>query len=933
MLPVLHTTFRLCRKKSTRRPFIASGQFIPQSAAYFLQAVWRRRTVLPGANPRCRWILALWVVLTHLESLAQSQIYETFDTPRPQFRLWQSDAKAQLLPTRKNDPDLEVIEVAYGNGSYVHLIYPIDRCAVIEDLNASIRIRTAQSGLRIGFRVVFPRSTHPATHDPITEVLLGSPIEGAGRWSTSSIANVMPLFDERVRYLRTRYGSGIDLSDPFVDGVVLSVYTWHGTLKMQVDDLRVEGMVAHTLSQAKDEFSIGGGPDIGNQSIPEQLRSLQASVPRWISHQGESLDYLKSLGFTAILTNRPNDPLIVEQSVRSQLGVIGPPPEFVPSEDVAADYRHVQGWLLGMARDQSHLDDTRRTVSKLSRFPGSLSRPTFTEPMEMYGAYSRLNDLTAVPMPLPTRVRSSKEEASIMQSDLRPMAGRSIPLTSMATQMPGDWISQKAMAMRGLDGQIGRPLDYDLLQVRMQFYRSLMQGARGWIFRSGSPLDSADPTSMSRSQGYAGINQEIELLKPWIRAGQSSWTNVTTDSKEHTAAVLETPNSQLAIIVASGPMDQICAISPSAERIRITLPMSGQLRNVFRITHGELESLRPEQTPNGMVITIENPGLIEQVVTVLDPKPVAYLRDQLELLKPNLLESRMNIAEQVLEIAQMCLIARRVPSSDPQSEEIRRALAFQRESTQFLARSNIPRALKSSDRALLSAQRVVRLSWDEAAKQFSAFQSSPLVASPLSLPLHWEYHRLLEGRVWQALELPGIPWRDTAQLQTQAWQIDRRLSENIATECSIGALGPDNKPTMVLTAKPLTSQPISSGYAGAAMRVSSPPIMAPVGSLVFIQGLVNIESRADETQSGLLICDSLGGESLGQLVSSADPSSYAWRRFGLIRFVTKPEGMRLHFETRGEIRAILSDLKVEMIMPTASPGIPTRSIDPADQIP
>ena len=129
-----------------------------------------------------------------------------------------------------------------------------------------------------------------------------------------------------------------------------------------------------------------------------------------------------------------------------------------------------------------------------------------------------------------------------MQSDLRPLAGRSSPLISIATQLPNEWISQKAMAERALDGGTENTSDYDLLQVRLQVYRSMMQGARGWVFRSGAPLDSGDLTSIARSQGYAAINQEIELLMPWIRAGQSSWQTLNVDSPDHVGAILETPN-------------------------------------------------------------------------------------------------------------------------------------------------------------------------------------------------------------------------------------------------------------------------------------------------------------------------------------------------------------------------------------------------------
>ncbi len=907
MFLFLHYSFAICCKKSTLQPRSAIGLFL-----------------------HWRIVAAMFCFHIVFAQDANAQVSDSFDEPQPKFRLWQSDARAQLSPSRKTEPGVEIIETSFSTGSKVFLIYPIEPCAIIDDLNASIRILSAQSGLRIGFRVVFPRSAHAATQDPITEVLFGTPSEGAGRWSNSRISHVANQLDDRIRYLRTKFGPNVNLQDAYIDAVVLSVYSEPGTIKLKVDDLLVEGMVAPTSIGTNETVPIDDTRHPSTLPVQEQLRILQNTVPRWILHQGESLDYLKLLGFNAIITNNPNDPLVIQQAARSQMGVIARPPDLVPTENRANELRHVQGWLIGMTRDQSHLEQTRKLVNKLSHFPLLLARPTFSEAMEMYGPYSRLSDALAVPIPISTRVRSASEAATIMQSNFRGLSGRSIPLASIVTQMPDEWAQQKAIASKALGRDLGSQVDYDLLQVRLQFYRSMMQGARGFIFRSGSPLDSADPTALVRSQGYAGINREIELFLPWIQAGQSAWQNVATDSQNHTAMVIETPKSQLAIIVASGPMDQICAMAPTTDRIRITLPVSGQGRSVFRITHGELERLQGELTPNGLLVTIDRPSIIEQIVTAADPMPIAYLREMLLRLGPSFVESRIDITQQVLEIGQRTLVSQEIPGNDARWDEIRRADSLYRESTQYLRRSNLPQASKASDQAMLAAQRVVRGSWDDAASQFGSFQSSPFLASPLSLSLHWEFHRLLSGRSWQSIPVPGVPFQDTARFHQSQWQVDRRLNESIESVCTIGANGPDGRPALELTTKPLNNQPIPSGYGGAVMRVSSPPIIAPAGAMVHIQGLVRISSPTGETQSGLLVCDSIGGESLGQLISSADASQYEWRRFTLVRFVTNERSMMVHFETRGEMRATISSLIAEMIIPTQPTNLLTRPYSPEE---
>ena len=898
MIPFLHLLFELCCKKSTIRPSIPFG---------------KKTTLI--------WLLVLW---TH-SSISHGQFVETFDRPGNYFQLWRHDCKAKVLRPERIEPGVETLEVYFSQGSYLYFVYPLEPCAVVDDLTASLRIRCGHEGLRIGFRIVFPRSAHPATNNPLDCVVFGTASEGKGQWSTSSVRKISNDFEAQGRVFRARYGSDIDLSDPYVDAVVLDVYRIPGTTKLQVDDLLVEGMLPPSTGFLP---STSVSPTSEPRTVADRLQEMQSSVPRWIQFHGEGLAHLQSLGFNGVVAPRANDALLIEQAVSTGMAVVAPPPEGVPADSIAASYQHVQAWMLGWELNESQLSNTRQQVSNLARFPRSMARPTIGEAMEMYGSYSRITDWLAIPTPHSTRVRSFDESDTILMSDSRTLTGRSMPLTSMVTQMSSEWIEQKAMLQRTLGGDpVGFP-DYDLVQTRLSVYRAMMQGTRGWIFRSSGPLDRGDPTSMARGQGYAAINNEIDLFSPWIKSNQSLWKTITTDSQDHRAALLSTTNSQLVIMVSNGPMDQICAISPTTERVKIALPTTGQARNVFRVTYGQLERLVPDLRPDATYVTIERPSLIEQIVTVVDPKPIEYLREQFAQRAPIIMESRIDAAQQSLQLAQMATAAQRLSDRHEHWEWIRQSQSLYRDAMHQMSRSDITRALISADRSLLLSQRVLRRSWEEAVKQFSSFQSSPFVASPLALPLHWDLHHRLAGRPWQSLGVPGTSATNTWESMQQAgWFVDQRLEGLITTLVDVQPNGVDGQPTLVLASAPATQQPIPSGYAGAAMRVTSGPIIAPVGSLVHIKGLVNIESSPSETQSGLLISDSLGGESLGQLISSADPSKETWRQFGLSRVVTDPNGFQLFFETRGQMVARIQKIEAEMIIPAVPPGLPVRQLE------
>ncbi len=895
MIRFLHSLFGLCCKKSTVGPSMRVRQSV----------------------------LVAIVAIGTLPDTVRGQFLETFDRPGEYFQLWRHDCRARVTRPSQVEPGVETLEVAFGNGTHAQLVLPIDPCAVVDDLTASMRIRCGHDGLSIAFRVIFPRSTHPATQDPLFCLIFGSPTEGKGQWSVSTVKNMTRELESQKRLLLARYRGEVDLSDPYVDAIVLEVYRFPGTTRLQIDDLQIEGMIPPDVLREEGRDTNRGVPR--NRDPLVQLQQIQNTVPRWVQYRGESLDYLQTLGFNGIVSNRADDTLIAEQAARTGIAVVASLPEKVPDATALESYQHVSAWMLGWELNESTLETTRRQIGRLSRFPSDLLRPTIGEAMELYGPYSRLTDWLAVPTPHTTRVRSSIESDQIMLSESRSLAGRSHRLTSIATQMSSEWSEQKTLLQQSIGGDSVTLPDFDPLQARLAVYRSMMQGTRGWIFRSSGPLDRGDPTSLARAKGFETINQEIELFAPWIQANQQPWRPVNTDSQNYRAAVLTTPNSQLVLAVTSGAMDQVCAIAPLVDRLRITIPTVGQVRNVYRVTHGQLETLRAEQKSDGIHVVIENPGLTEQIVTVVDPKPAEYLREQLVRKAAPLMESRIESSELVVQLAQMIAIDQRLRGDDDAWELIRRSQVAHREAIDAMSKSNLSRALAAADRSLILAQRVIRNSWEEAVSQFSSFQSSPLVASPLSLPLHWRLHHVLEGRPWQPLAIPGIDQRDWGALQQRGWSVDQRLQELVTSSVSIDG-STVGKPVMVLESNRATQQPIPTGYAGASMRVTSARIIAPLGSLVHIQGNVEITSPVDETQSGLLISDSLGGESLGQLISSADTSQDSWRKFGLFRFVTHPDGFQLFLETRGEMRARIADLQAEFIMPTRNANLPIREL-------
>ncbi len=194
MIRFLYSLFDNCRKKSTDGPVVRRGLGLA--------------------------IVLSWLVFAS-GSIATGQWIETFDRPGEYFRLWRDDCRAVLQRPARSEPGVETLELSFGHGTYVHLLFPIEPCAVVDDLTASIRLRCVHDGLRLALRVVYPNSSHLATSDPLYTLVFGTPAEGNGRWSTSIVRNIRREVETHQRLLRAKHGPDVDFSQPYVDAVVV----------------------------------------------------------------------------------------------------------------------------------------------------------------------------------------------------------------------------------------------------------------------------------------------------------------------------------------------------------------------------------------------------------------------------------------------------------------------------------------------------------------------------------------------------------------------------------------------------------------------------------------------------------------------------------------------------------------------------------------
>jgi hypothetical protein len=944
-------------------------------------------------------VLFLTIGLTCLaDRTCCAQIRDSFEDGEPRWNLWRNDVGGQIVnqslkagSADSGQRSEEIDIVNSQSGEFEYLVYPIQPTAIIDELSASVSVRRLASGIRIGFRVVFPKTAMPQSNQPISQVLYSTDEAGLSRggspWSTMTVSRPVGLLEHQQRNLRAQYGSGIDLRDAYIDGVVLDIFSTDQTMRIAIDTLVVSNMVSPAIASSPD--SLIGIPDTVNETqdfnarktagfagdvrLRERFNDLNVGVPIWLQYNGEPLDWLKNFRVTGIITNETPTPAFLQRVNSTGIQIVTPPPAVTPTQAEWSAWQTVDGWLLGSALGTESIEQSRQLQTRLLRLPTELLKPTMAEAVEDFWSYSRIADFLAVPAPLPTTVNHSSQMIREIENSLAKSKGRAKTLASMTTELPMEWnqqcdsvaksLSERSMGQRTID--IER---YDLLQHRLQQYRSLVAGVHGWYFRSQNRLDSGRPADNQRASAIRSTAAELELLAPWIESQVSPERIPPNAILGFDGAVLPMNGSDLMILFSSGSFDQVCAVPPREQSIEIPIVTPNGVGQAFRISRGRVERLRSGSDRSGKTAVLDDPGFVELVVVTKDPQVISYLDATTRRTALSIAESRYDIASQLLRVAQMTLVGIQLGPDTLEWANVNRAESDFREAYYLLQRGRYPQVIEVSERVAIACQTILRDAWQRAAEQFDNPQDSPLLTSTLSLPLHYRLTGAIGGRPWHDGTFPFGQCDDLEAMLAGGFQIDRRLENRVQSDVMVqSGYGVEGSPAMVIRTSSLDGSPIGGGYGGSAVRVLSPAIdaahsFAIPGDLVRIDALVRFTAGFSEPASGLLVYDTTAGPAFGRLLSprmsqttrvAPNPSESDiamaidipvasdgtvtpggdWQRVSLYRFVSQDRPMQLTFEARGVGEVVVDDLRVASISPNPRPQYFTVPTDPSTPLP
>jgi hypothetical protein len=217
-----------------------------------------------------------------------------------------SEARSRSLPTS------ERIVVKLGAGknesNFAYYYYPTPPAPLTDELNAEIFLHSSRAGVQLLARVVFPRIRNPKQLDePLTRLVkLDDYKAPAGGWEKLMLKRPDQLLQAQKQALRLELKGDPDVSEAYIDRLVLNLYAAPGEVEVFIDNLEI-GPVKEGAPP----------PPVGIKDPPTPKDKIDPIVPvewdrnklmvagnqvfpRFIRYSGTPMLALREAGFNAL---------------------------------------------------------------------------------------------------------------------------------------------------------------------------------------------------------------------------------------------------------------------------------------------------------------------------------------------------------------------------------------------------------------------------------------------------------------------------------------------------------------------------------------------------------------------------------------------------------------------------------------------------------
>ena len=688
----------------------------------------------------------------------------------------QSEYIKLLCPARQNE------------ACFAYYFYPTLPTPITEDTRASVYVKSSRAGARFLVRVVLPRERNPQQIDePLTMTVNVDIYRVSRRWQKLELNDPLKMLKNQQQNLRVQLGHDIDLTDAYIDRLILNLYTDQGELNTWIDDLEIgpvkpfapppgkkdpQGQSGITVSQPKH-------PPRQERGYPVRMEQDKLFVDekpfffRAIRYSDTPLKTLRDAGFNTVWfeAGTPTDtieeairhgfwivpslPLLGDTQAQARLKLTARTPnDFVSATDVeslasainrfsAAD--GVLFWDVGGAIQIEKQALLARTIDAINRSEPR-KRPFGSDVWDGFELFSNQLQLIGTHRyPLWTSLNFSQYRDWLSQRG-RLSKTNSLHWTWIQTHIP-DWQTRVIYGKHNSEA-FKEPIGPQPEQIRILTYLGLAAGCRGLAFSSDRFLADSHQ-GRDRLLMLALLNQEIIMLEPLLLSLRETPYWIETSDKNVKAAILRCEKGLLVLPIWLGDNSQFVTGQGAISNLSMVVPLVPDGTQPWEISPGRVQSLqyKAERRLTGMRIVIPEFDLTSAVVFTADQEGiVSKWQNHARLMAPQCsqwardlaavqLEKVKKINAELVEMAPQLLVGEDLIQ---QSERRLRAANRADEVRDYM------NAYLEGMRATRPLRIVMRGHWEQATRTLDFPSASPYTVSYFTLPMHWKLYREMQ---------------------------------------------------------------------------------------------------------------------------------------------------------------------------------------------
>jgi len=895
---------------------------------------------------------------------------ERFNTPNPSWQVKSTERAARTVTHRRSaDSGKEgvgefIAIEAGGEGTTIRVEHPLPKARVLNELEASVWVRTNQPGVQMFLRVVLPDCKDPATGKLLALRIPGEITEGNDDWQRLTCRTDDKLVQEQLRLLRARLKQPISPKMMYVDRVLLTYPLAAGKNEMALDELNYGPIVKPEIS----EIAQTGGEQEGEAAddAPVQFRLDRLEVlgkpffPRMVVYHGEPIKDLAAAGFNIVWVPDYSDQALLTAIRLHGMWAVATPPAAAGDEDdvtlndaglipFTANTRAIAFWMLGTRispRTQTRLVNWAEQVQEADRKYG---RPLAADVSGEESVFSRELDLLGI-------------SRHTMASSLNLGEYRDWLAARRSWARPGSlcwtWIqTAPTPAISAVWEQHHIPVQLEPEQIRLQAFASLAAGMRGLGFWTNRPITEETPADRETLLAMRQLNWELWLLEPWLATTNSvaripvtfpvdrnkkqakpdslmrlkrrtpaeedalnqglldeaaSTANLSAGERDLSAAVLRTDYGTLLLPMWLEEHAQFVPGRLGADQLSLIVPGVPQTAVAWEITTTGIHSLEREQVAGGVRLTLRN---FDQTACIL----LTEKRELVEQIRQRIGEIEEQSARTWLTLAELKL--ERVRAIDQQLGEcglrqpdapqlLGRARESYLEARAAVSQQDWSRVRQRSQHALQMARVLQRVHWNEAVRQLPSPVASPFTVGYGSLPTQARLALQMSDETTNGSPnlLPSGQFEDATSLIAVGWQHEQDAPEVVHADAELNQAAHRGKYSLRLIAAPASSGPAP----GAAplgrefVRVTTPAVTVHAGHVARISGWIKLPNDLATSPDGVMIYDSVMGRQMGlRYRKSCD-----WQRFELVREAVASQEMTVTMTLTSLGEVLVDDLQI-----------------------